>query len=288
MLIDTHVHTSHSDGLHAPARVISAASAAHIGLMSITDHDCVDAYPGAIRLARDRGIDIIPGVEMTTKNEQGCNCIHIVGLGVETGKRVRAVLKKVNDARDASEQGFLENLNLYFAEKYRGWEPTVGIKPSVFQNTLVNARRQGIVIHEKEMMDVILDPDLWVPIEFEITLDEAVAYIKDWGGVPVLAHPFDFSNDVHQVLGRFLAAGGEAVELCKYHYKVRSASLSLLGPDELIKKEREMNEWTIAEARRHGLKLTLASDHHDDGRAMGMDPADYGVDVSWLDALCVR
>jgi predicted metal-dependent phosphoesterase TrpH len=288
MLIDTHIHTDHSDGRHSPARVIADAGSAGVGLLSITDHDCVDAYPEAVRLAAERGIKIIPGVELTTKNEQGCNCIHIVGLGIDTGNSVRAQLKKVNDARDVSERGFLENLNRFFAEKYRGWEPTVGIKPSVFQNTLVNAKRQGILITEKEMMDIILNPELWVPIEYEITLDEAVSFIKGWGGVPVLAHPFDFSNDAGLVMKRFVASGGEAVELCKYRYKVRSASLSLLGPGELIKKEREMNEWIIAAARRHGLKLTLASDHHDEGRAMGMDPADYGVDVSWLDALCVR
>ena len=287
MLIDTHVHTKYSDGLHSVERVIADASASRIGLLSITDHDCVDAYPAASGIAKSFGIRIIPGVELTTRNEQGCNCIHIVGLGVDTGDHVRAALKKVNDARDASERGFLENLNRHFSEKYRGWEPTAGIKPSVFHNTLENAGRQGIYISEKEMMDVILNPELWVPIEYEITLDEAVSSIKEWGGVPVLAHPFDFSNDVSLVMKRFLAAGGEAVELCKYRYKVRSASLSLLGPDELIKKEREMNEWTIAEARMHGLKLTMASDHHDGGRAMGMDPADYGVDVSWLNELCV-
>jgi len=43
-----------------------------------------------------------------------------------------------------------------------------------------------------------------------------------------------------------------------------------------------VNEWTVAAARKHGLRLTMASDHHDGHRAMGMDPAEYGIDVSWL------
>jgi 3',5'-nucleoside bisphosphate phosphatase len=286
MLIDTHVHTVYSDGLHTVARVIGDASRGGIGLMSITDHDCVDAYPEAIGLAESHGIRIIPGVELTTKNEQGCNCIHVVGLGIGMDSSVKRVLRRATEAHDDSERGFLKNLNEYFAEKYPGWEPTVGIKPSVYQNTLANAGRQGIVISEKEMMDVILNPELWVPIGFEVTLDEAVAYVKQWGGVSVLAHPFDFSNDVNLVLKRFLAAGGEAVELCKYRYKVRSEALSRLSPEGLLKKEREMNEWTAQQAKMHGLKLTMASDHHDDRRAMGMDPAEYGIDTSWLDELC--
>ncbi|HTX44487.1 MAG TPA: PHP domain-containing protein [Methanocella sp.] len=288
MLIDTHVHTRFSDGLSTPAKVIADASSAGVGLLSITDHDCVDAYPEAIGLAKSAGIGLIPGVELTTKNEQGCNCIHIVGLGIRMDAGVRQALKKVVDARDEADRGFLKNLNEHLKEKHPGWEPTRDIKPSVFQNTLANARRQGITITEKEMMDLILDPSLWVPIEYEITVDEAVARIKEWGGVPVLAHPFDFSNDASVVFQRFLASGGEAVELCKYRYKVRSDVLSRLGQDELLKKEREMNEWTVAAARKHGLKLTMASDHHDGQRAMGMDPADYGIDVSWLEELCAR
>lgn len=287
MLIDTHLHTDFSDGLHTPARVMADAYSGHIGLLSITDHDCVDAYPEAVKLAKSRGIRIMPGVELTTKNEDGCNCVHVVGLGIETNGDARAELAKIADARDRSNMGFLDNLNRRFSERYPGWKPTVRIKPSVFQNTILNAARQGIVITEKEMMDIILDPSLWVPIDYEISVDEAVSLIKEWGGVPVLAHPFDFSNDVNLVLKRFLAAGGEAVELCKYRYKVRTEALSGLSAGELLEKEREMNEWTVRQSKKHGLKLTMASDHHDDDRAMGMDPADYGIDVSWLYGLCV-
>ncbi|HTX44098.1 MAG TPA: PHP domain-containing protein [Methanocella sp.] len=285
MLIDTHVHTDHSDGLHSVPRVISDAAAAGVGLLSITDHDSVDAYPSALGLAKSRGLRLIQGVELTTKDERGCSCIHIVGLGVGINNKMRRVLGKITKAREASDRGFLENMNRYFGARYDGWKPTVGIKPSVFHNMLENARSQGIRISEKEMMDVFLMPALWTPIEFEITVDEAVSYIKEWGGVPVLAHPFDFSNAVRLVFDRFLAAGGEAVELCKYRYKVRSEALASLSAPELLAREREMNEWTVGEAKKHGLKLTMASDHHDGRRAMGMDPAEYGIDVSWLNEL---
>jgi len=285
MLIDTHVHTEYSDGLHDVSRVIADAASAGVGLLSITDHDCVDAYPAAYKLAKSRGLRVIPGVELTTKDEQGCSCIHIVGLGVGTDHKMRRVLSKITKAREASDRGFLENLNRYFEARYEGWTPTVGIKPSVFHNMLANAQSQNIGISEKEMMDVFLSPGLWVPIEYEITVDEAVSYIKEWGGVPVLAHPFDFSNDVRLVFKRFIAAGGEAVELCKYRYKVRSGAMASLSASELLAREREMNEWTIKWAEEHGLKLTMASDHHDERRAMGMDPQEYRIDVSWLNEL---
>lgn len=282
MLIDTHVHTDLSDGLDDVETVIHDAFLCGIDLMSITDHDCVNAYPGAFSIAEHYDIHLVPGVELTTKDEHGCNCIHIVGLGIETGSKVSSILDKVVKAREDSNKGFLENMNAFLSRKYHGWMPAMETKPSIFYNVMSSATAQGIRLTEKELMDIILDRDLWVPLDFELTLDEAVSYIREWGGVPVLAHPFDFSNDVNLVLKRFLAAGGEAVELCKYRYKVRTSMLADLPAAELMAKEREMNLWTIGQAREHGLKLTMASDHHDGSRAMGMRPEEYGIDITWL------
>jgi predicted metal-dependent phosphoesterase TrpH len=281
-LIDTHVHTSYSDGQETPEEIIALAADNGIGLLSITDHDLQNAYPRAIGLGQQRGINVVPGVEVTTMDEQGCSCVHIVGLGVTPGKHVSDVLDRIVRARNDSNVGFLCNINDFLAKKYPSWQPVYKSKPSVFHNVMQSATACGISITEKELMDIILNPELWTPMDFEITVDEAVAYIKEWGGVPVLAHPFDFSNDAGLVLKRFLAAGGEGVELCKYRYKVRSQALSQLKLDELLAREREMNLWTVAQAKKHGLKLTMASDHHDGRRPLGMDPADYGIDVSWL------
>jgi predicted metal-dependent phosphoesterase TrpH len=49
-LIDTHVHTSYSDGQETPEEVIDLAAACGISLISITDHDLQEAYPRAIGL----------------------------------------------------------------------------------------------------------------------------------------------------------------------------------------------------------------------------------------------
>lgn len=285
MMIDTHLHTNLSDGLESPDTVLHIAAKAGIRLISITDHDRVRAYPDVIKAGEALGVKVIPGVEMTTMDEPGFSLMHIVGLGIETGREVSSVLDSVVQAQEESNRGFMENMNVFMARKHPGWEPVTSIYPSVFSNAMNSAKMAGLHITEKELIDVILNKGLWVPISMELTVDQVVAYIKQWGGVPVLAHPFDFSNDAALLLNRFMAAGGEAVEVCKYRYKVRSDALSRLSPDELVQREREMNLWTVEQARKHGLKLTMASDHHDESRAMGMDPTEYGIDVQWLDEL---
>lgn len=65
-MIDTHVHTNLSDGRESPGEVVSLASESHIDLISITDHDRMHAYPEAIEAGRRYGINVVPGVELTT------------------------------------------------------------------------------------------------------------------------------------------------------------------------------------------------------------------------------
>lgn len=63
---DLHIHTFHSDGVYSPAEVIDRAKNSGIGVISITDHDSVNALPEAIEYGKKKGIEIIPGVEIST------------------------------------------------------------------------------------------------------------------------------------------------------------------------------------------------------------------------------
>ncbi len=71
MKIDTHLHTTCSDGRKTAAEVLELASGLGIRLMAITDHDTLDAYPGAFEAAERWQIDLVPGVELSTKDEDG-------------------------------------------------------------------------------------------------------------------------------------------------------------------------------------------------------------------------
>jgi len=65
MRIDLHIHTkTGSDGNLSVEEVCREAKKRNIGLMSITDHDSIDAQDRAIALARECGISYITGVEL--------------------------------------------------------------------------------------------------------------------------------------------------------------------------------------------------------------------------------
>ena len=65
MKIDLHIHTkTGSDGNLSVEDVFKEAARRSIDLMSITDHDSIDAQETAIALAKEHGITYIPGVEL--------------------------------------------------------------------------------------------------------------------------------------------------------------------------------------------------------------------------------
>ena len=76
--VDLHVHTELSHDARAPVEVIlDHAEDIEMDAIAITDHDRIENALRATKLAEDRDITVIPGVEVSTANG------HLLALGVE-------------------------------------------------------------------------------------------------------------------------------------------------------------------------------------------------------------
>jgi 3',5'-nucleoside bisphosphate phosphatase len=65
--VDFHVHSNKSsDGDFTPAELVGFAREHGLRAISIADHDTVAAYPEAVELGRRAGVEVIPGIELTT------------------------------------------------------------------------------------------------------------------------------------------------------------------------------------------------------------------------------
>ena len=64
-MIDLHLHTTASDGLLPPAALVARAAQAGLHTISITDHDTCAGLPEAQTAARQHGVRLVPGVEIT-------------------------------------------------------------------------------------------------------------------------------------------------------------------------------------------------------------------------------
>jgi predicted metal-dependent phosphoesterase TrpH len=79
-LYDLHCHSTLSDGALSPAEVVRRAHEQGVTALALTDHDTTAGLAEAQECAAAIGIQLIPGIELsTTWNNQ---CFHIIGLGI--------------------------------------------------------------------------------------------------------------------------------------------------------------------------------------------------------------
>ena len=80
--IDLHIHTNISaDGTYSPAEIIEIAKSQNMDMIAIADHNSVRAVKDAIRLGNEKGICVIPAIEIDCVFE-GVN-FHMTGYGID-------------------------------------------------------------------------------------------------------------------------------------------------------------------------------------------------------------
>lgn len=78
---DLHIHTSYSDGACSPEKVVEIAQTRKIDIISITDHDSVNGIAEAIAKGKEIGVEVIPGVELSTDIED--KEVHLLGYFID-------------------------------------------------------------------------------------------------------------------------------------------------------------------------------------------------------------
>jgi 3',5'-nucleoside bisphosphate phosphatase len=80
--IDLHTHTNYSDGIFTPAELVEKAYKRGLDIISITDHDSINGIKEAVECAKDLGIEIIPGMEISTDVDD--KEIHLLAYFIDT------------------------------------------------------------------------------------------------------------------------------------------------------------------------------------------------------------
>ena len=84
-LIDLHTHTTASDGTCSPDELVALAAGAGISVLGVADHDTMDAVSAVSAAARKRGIEFIPGIEVTAVANG--KDVHVLGYFADSDDR---------------------------------------------------------------------------------------------------------------------------------------------------------------------------------------------------------
>jgi 3',5'-nucleoside bisphosphate phosphatase len=209
--IDLHSHTNYSDGFYSPAQLIDKAKEKNIELLSITDHDNLAAIAEAVEYGKKVGMEIIPGVEISSDIHD--REIHILGYFVEPGnpeierylhffreerlKRADRIVRKLNTLGISLE---LEDV-LKFAKNSAVGRPHIAqaLVECGFTNSYYEAFNKfignGCVAYEKKV---------------HISPRSAFKIINDSGGLSFIAHPGIMPE---QILKELIEAGVDGIEV---------------------------------------------------------------------------
>ena len=158
--------------------------------MAITDHDIVDGIPHAMEAASKLGIEVVPGVELSSRHNG--QELHVLGYFFDwqepTFQDHLAQQRLSRHVRNPQTIERLHTLGLELSEdevKAKAGSDSVG-RPHIAQ-VLVD---KGYVSHVREAFDRYLGEGAaaYVPRTLADT-HEVIAWIRNAGGVPVLAHP---------------------------------------------------------------------------------------------------
>jgi predicted metal-dependent phosphoesterase TrpH len=78
-LVDLHVHTVASDGGDRPDELVTAAAAAGVEVLAVTDHDTVAGVAGARAAGECLGVEVLAGCELTAT--VGDRVVHVLLYG---------------------------------------------------------------------------------------------------------------------------------------------------------------------------------------------------------------
>ena len=215
---DLHCHSVVSDGTLTPEALAARAHANGVQLWALTDHDEISGQREAATAAQAQGLDYLTGVEISVTFAN--TTVHIVGLGFDFHDAPLADgLQETRGGRGARAQDMAQQLALAgIPGAYEGALRYAGnpelISRTHFARYLVE---QGVCHDTSEVFRRFLTEGKpgFVPHRWA-RLGDAVRWIREAGGVAVIAHParYDLTpTEEYALFSEFSQHGGQAVEV---------------------------------------------------------------------------
>lgn len=197
-LIDLHIHSTSSDGIHKPADLVTMAHESGLAAIAIADHDSVGGIDEALTAAGPLGMTVIPAVELSVSYLEYSD-VHLLGYWINHHDPVLAAkLHTFRQRRETRGLRVIEKINAKLAAE--GKAPIESAKVMATADGAVGRPHIARILiesgHAASMQDAFngyLEPCNVAKEYFPFA--DAVNEIQRTGGVAVLAHPQSISRD---------------------------------------------------------------------------------------------
>ncbi|NRF94610.1 PHP domain-containing protein [Paenibacillus frigoriresistens] len=253
MKVELHCHTNISDGSYSFNEVVDSAQKEKVSHLAITNHDTTRGLNEMMIQGKERGIEIIPGIEISAYDCKRQTRVHILGYFIEPGhsaledlcsplleQRHQACLTMV---RHLIEAGYAITLDqvMKFAEG------GTGIYKQHIMHALIEQGYTTTIYGElyRKLFSRGMNGEepgiAYIPMKY-VDAKLAIQAIGQAGGVSVLAHPGQYHN--FDAVPELVESGLQGIEA--WH--------PLHSPDDEVKAQEYALEYDLV--------VTGGSDFH--------------------------
>ena len=261
--IDLHIHTNCSDGDLSPKQIIDEASNNGVSIISIADHDTIDAYSEELfNYAKSKKIQIIPAVEISTKNKK-CG-FHVLGYNfdMKNSELVQKLFALRNARHDYLYNVAVKLNDLGYKVNVEELDKIEAVtKAHIYFDIINNPNNHesllktfGHIPDKGEFIESIMNEGCPAYVKKEtITPVQASKLIHNAGGKVILAHPVAYKYE-----DNFMA---EDVLKLVQDMQADGIETNYVYVDKDNNKINEIKFWNQF-AKENNLKTTIGSDFH--------------------------
>ncbi|WP_289142863.1 PHP domain-containing protein [uncultured Brevibacillus sp.] len=227
MKVDLHCHTNISDCSMSFDQVVEQALAAHVTHLAITNHDTTKSLEDMVGKGKAKGIDVIPGIEVSAYDFLRKTRVHILGYYIEPGHpAIDDVCAPLIEKRHLASAMMVERLveagyNISWEQVTQFAEGGTGVyKQHIMHALITNGYTTSFYgdLYKKLFSrgQNREQPGIaYIPLEY-VEAKVAIHAIRQAGGVPVLAHPGQYGN--FEVVPELVESGLEGIEVWHPHH----------------------------------------------------------------------
>ena len=242
MAADLHCHTKLSDGSVGIEDLIVIAQKSGIETIAITDHDCLAGTVRGQVIGKRYGVNVIPGVELSSFDNNAGKKVHILCYLADTPDRLEGLCKRTSVARKRAGQIMMLKVAARFPISTEFIISHASGSTNLYKQHIMHALMDAGYTNQifGDLYNALFSPDsetnLLAPTK------EVIDEIHSAGGIAVLAHPAFLDN--FDEIDDYIEMGLDGIEV--WHPSATDADIEMLG--SICKK--------------HKLLMTGGSDFH--------------------------
>jgi predicted metal-dependent phosphoesterase TrpH len=206
-MIDLHSHTDQSDGTFTPTELVIEAKRVGLTALAITDHDTFRGYDMALPVAADTGLELICGIELSTKF--GGASIHMLAYfpGAPPSVEFRSWLDFLLESRRDRNRRLIDRLQSLGVditlEEVETRGRTLTARPH-FARVLVE---KGYAADIQDAFAKFLDENARGYVQRQdVPVEEAIQRVVAAGGMASMAHPVRVAKNHWDTLAEYVGS----------------------------------------------------------------------------------